>query len=829
MTKRRKKLQKFYPSIIFISILFMSIGYAIINSVILNLTGELIAQNQTGIFITEAKYVSNNNADVSKSKVLNAYQTMLNTDITLSSTDTTSSITYQISIYNSTTINYKFDGVSYTYGKDTYSNEDITFTLSNLKIGDILESKKTLTFNITFSYKNKELALSPNLISYLTFNFIASPTILKTFDYTGSSQTFVVPNTGIYQLEVWGAQGGSYDSTYYGGYGAYASGEISLNEGDELYINVGGAGVSAPIPISSNFDTSATYNGGGNASATPDCKNFAASGGGATHIASVSGALSSLENQKDKIYIVAAGGGGASSRYCSDVDYHYCSGGNGGGIQGGQTLLFVNSGWTYTFAGGATQTSGGTVGVHNNEAGATAGKFGQGGSWDPSTRSLGHYYSAIGGGGGFYGGGGGMFIGGGGGSSYIGNEKLTNKKMICNNCTESALESTKTISTTQHSATPTSNSPKEGNGYAQISIISTTKQETKQGIYIQSIEYIGGTSVDASKAQITSFSNNEIRSSIDLSSTAANSSITYKVTVYNNDTKSYYYNGLLYELGSDTYSNPEITVSASNISLNAEIPAKSTKTIYLQYFYKDNILAANNNLKSYIELSFQEAICPNNGTICDLSGNNNHLNVVGATWNRYKGEVATDGINDYLYLDLLDFGGTNQFTIEFVALIPKQIDNKAQILFETSLDSNENYGSFYIDTLEYGINDFTLAMKYNMSINHLMADQIVDNNNYRHYTITLNTSNGYDNFTKMYLDATPKTISKTSVLNSDITGLTIYNYPFYIASRAGSKHFTKMYLKELRIYRTALSDTEILSNYNGTIKKENLIASYNFK
>ena len=79
MAKRKKEYQKLFPSIIFISILFMSIGYAIINSVILNVTGNLIAKNQTGVYITEAKYISNNNADVSKSKVLNAYQTMLNT------------------------------------------------------------------------------------------------------------------------------------------------------------------------------------------------------------------------------------------------------------------------------------------------------------------------------------------------------------------------------------------------------------------------------------------------------------------------------------------------------------------------------------------------------------------------------------------------------------------------------------------------------------------------------------------------------------------------------------------------------------------------------
>lgn len=64
-----------------------------------------------------------------------------------------------------------------------------------------------------------------------------------TFDYTGQIQTFTAPKTGIYQLETWGAQGGDATDgtlTARGGYGAYAVGEVLLQQGDTLYINVGG-------------------------------------------------------------------------------------------------------------------------------------------------------------------------------------------------------------------------------------------------------------------------------------------------------------------------------------------------------------------------------------------------------------------------------------------------------------------------------------------------------------------------------------------------------------------------------------------------------------
>ena len=70
------------------------------------------------------------------------------------------------------------------------------------------------------------------------------------YGYTGSIQTFTAPKDGIYQIEAWGAQGGNADSAR-GGYGAYATGEVYLNQGDTLYIVVGGQN---------------GYNGGGSAS-----------------------------------------------------------------------------------------------------------------------------------------------------------------------------------------------------------------------------------------------------------------------------------------------------------------------------------------------------------------------------------------------------------------------------------------------------------------------------------------------------------------------------------------------------------------------------------
>ena len=68
-----------------------------------------------------------------------------------------------------------------------------------------------------------------------------------------------------------------------------------------------------------------------------------------------------------------------------------------------------------------------------------------------------------------------VFCPAGGGSGYIRPPLLTKKSMYCYNCQESSEESTKTISTTCNSETPTENCAKKGNGYARITLISVSE------------------------------------------------------------------------------------------------------------------------------------------------------------------------------------------------------------------------------------------------------------------------------------------------------------------------------------------------------------------
>ena len=264
--------------------------------------------------------------------------------------------------------------------------------------------------------------------------------------------TFTAPIAGNYKLETWGAQGGSASSTYFGGYGGYSVGTISLSKGETLYVYVGGQGTSS----------GGGYNGGGS--------NYSAGygGGGATHIAKKIGLLSDLSANISSILIVSGAGGG-SINYSESASASG-KGGNAGGYIGGNGFYGT---WSKNPGKGGTQTAGGSYGLcQDGNICGQSGTFGQGGNkYNGCTTEHCQANYQTGGGGGFYGGGSARHTGAGGGSSYIGNSRLFNKSMYCYECSESSDNSTKTTSTKCHNGTPTSNCSKEGNGYAKITYI----------------------------------------------------------------------------------------------------------------------------------------------------------------------------------------------------------------------------------------------------------------------------------------------------------------------------------------------------------------------
>ena len=205
------------------------------------------------------------------------------------------------------------------------------------------------------------------------------------YDYNGSFYTFEAPSTDDYQVELWGAQGGTNESAI-GGKGAYTKGIIHLTRGEKLYVYVGGAG-----------GTSAGYNGGG----FPYSTSYGRGGGGATDIRLVSGPWNDSKGLSSRIMVAGAGGG--AYKYYNSYVHNGAPAGTLVGKEGTATNTCIST--------GGTQVSGGNCSLST----AGNGSCGRGGNGSGASS---------GGGSGYYGGAGrydksGSGSGAGGGSSYI--------------------------------------------------------------------------------------------------------------------------------------------------------------------------------------------------------------------------------------------------------------------------------------------------------------------------------------------------------------------------------------------------------------------------
>ena len=190
------------------------------------------------------------------------------------------------------------------------------------------------------------------------------------FDYTGNVQEYVVPSTGSYQIELWGASGGSSMANgsvgASGGLGGYTSGVITLEKGQELYIYVGKKGDNAIV----RSDTNSSYNGGGLGTWDHTDDEAAGAGGGATDIRLVSGNWNDFNSLKSRIMVAGAGGGATWKT----------SGGNAGGLEGNTTNSSAKAG---------TQTSGYKFGIGQDGYGTgdSNGVGGAGGGYYGGTTS----------------------------------------------------------------------------------------------------------------------------------------------------------------------------------------------------------------------------------------------------------------------------------------------------------------------------------------------------------------------------------------------------------------------------------------------------------
>ena len=234
--------------------------------------------------------------------------------------------------------------------------------------------------------------------SFADDNFMVPEWIDTVYDfpYTGSYVPFTIPADGIYEFEVWGAEGATVvngDNTGEGGLGGHAKGYKKMVKGDVIYIYNGGK------------PTNTTYAGnnggsGGNSyySSSSSSRSYGAGGGGATSILTRSGYLgasntstqsTNYKNREKEILIVAGGGGGGGITTAGVGN----KGGDGGGDRGGDgsggafggrqistgSTEYTNFGYAETYSSSSATYSGGGGGYFGGEYGV-GGQSGAGGS-----------------------------------------------------------------------------------------------------------------------------------------------------------------------------------------------------------------------------------------------------------------------------------------------------------------------------------------------------------------------------------------------------------------------------------------------------------------
>lgn len=264
-----------------------------------------------------------------------------------------------------------------------YYLESISCTNGYISSGYSTGMSSTSAQTVTISNNNNTTGTTCS-ISFKVACIYTPGQVVGTYEYTGGIQSYVAQCNGTYKLEVYGSEGLGINGGI-PGKGGYSVGNIELSKDTTIYIVIGGQ---------------YGYNGGGSPGENGGY------GGGATHIATRNGLLSSLESYKSDILIVAGGGGGAEYEGWEGGP---STGGSGGGLSGGKGTGAMDSEGIDSGYGG-TQTAGG----HGDGGSGSFGQGGGGTGW--ATGGCG--------GGGYYGGGAGSgnngTHGGGGGSGYIG-------------------------------------------------------------------------------------------------------------------------------------------------------------------------------------------------------------------------------------------------------------------------------------------------------------------------------------------------------------------------------------------------------------------------
>lgn len=146
--------------------LFVCVGYAGFTSE-MRISGTATSDPPEGVFITTITSSGTNNA----SAVVNGYSmTVVNSTVNLG-TNRNATLTFTVTVFNNTSIDYGYNAMIYTVGEGTYDNESIVVT-PQIERREVVASQESLTFDVTVSYASGVSITNNILNSVITYEFL---------------------------------------------------------------------------------------------------------------------------------------------------------------------------------------------------------------------------------------------------------------------------------------------------------------------------------------------------------------------------------------------------------------------------------------------------------------------------------------------------------------------------------------------------------------------------------------------------------------------------------------------------------------------------------
>ena len=329
-----------------------------------------------------------------------------------------------------------------------------------------------------------------------------------------------------------------------------------------------------------------------------------------------------------------------------------------------------------------------------------------------------------------------------------------------------------------------------------LNIVGKTEKKELDQVVITNVEFydIANSSADVSNSAIVNYTSTIISSDIILSETDPNSSITMKVTVYNNSDVKSAYIGYLY--AQNLYNNPDIVMNVTGIEEDEIIEPRTSKDFYVTFSYKNNIIASSKELVSLIDYQFKkvyditykyfyedgypEYIYEGNQIDINLSKDYQSLNLY------YKD--GTQLIYDVNYKFITDNNSYNVLSL-------LDINGDIEIRNLTNFCSE---GSELVDCLvatDYGSSDLTSARD---NIESKVADlsklepYLTYSENVQYNLVSTSLASSYNNVTKYYYSLEPPTFNSQSGYHTLANGGQYVTIENLVSEKGGQKKYTCM-------------------------------------